>query len=161
VEAHSAGAGQGAEFRVILPLADSNANHATPETVSSTSHKSLRILLVEDNVDAADTLRDLLELYGHAVEVAYTGTSGVEAAQRLRPDVVLCDIGLPGMDGYQVAARLREDPALNRVRLVALTGYGQADDREKAHAAGFDLHLTKPVDPVLLEAILEEDEGRR
>ena len=113
------------------------------------------VLIIEDNADAAESLQLLLELFGHQVATARDGLSGVEMARRLRPDVVLCDIGLPrGMDGYAVARELRRDESLQGVRLIALTGYGQSEDQRRARDAGFDLHLTKPVDPTALERLL-------
>ena len=100
----------------------------------------------------------MLELNGHEVAVALAGHSGVEAARQFHPEVVFCDIGLPGgMDGYAVARTLRQDPTLGATYLVALTGYGQEDDCRRAREAGFDLHLTKPVDPLYLEALLAKD----
>jgi CheY-like chemotaxis protein len=109
--------------------------------------KHLRILVVEDNRDAADSLRMLLELLGHDVRTAYSGTDGVATARQWRPDVVLCDIGLPGLDGYGVARELRLNPTTARVRLLALTGYGAEEDRRRSSEAGFDAHLVKPADP--------------
>ncbi len=102
------------------------------------------MLVIEDNIDAADSLREALELGGHLVEVAYAGPEGVQKARDFRPDIVLCDIGLPGMDGYAVARELRADEALKATRLVALTGYARPEDVAKAKAAGFDSHLAKP-----------------
>jgi len=96
-----------------------------------------------------------LELGGHEVEVAHAGDPGVDTARRFHPDIVLCDIGLPGgMDGYAVARALRQDPAFGSIYLVAVTGYGQEEDCRRSREAGFDLHLTKPVDPVYLEELL-------
>ncbi|MEO6195077.1 MAG: response regulator [Thermoanaerobaculia bacterium] len=106
-----------------------------------------RVLVVEDNRDAAESLGLFLELCGFGVTLAYNGPEGLEAAKSVRPDIVLCDIGLPGMDGFQVASALRQDPATADVRLIAVTGYGQEEDRRRALAAGFDIHLVKPVDP--------------
>jgi signal transduction histidine kinase/CheY-like chemotaxis protein len=117
--------------------------------------RALHVLVVEDNVDAAHSLETLLHLSGHFVDVADSGPAGVEAARRLRPEVVLCDIGLPGMDGYAVARALRREPATAGVRLIALTGYGQQEDQRLAREAGFDLHLTKPVDFEELRRLLE------
>jgi two-component system CheB/CheR fusion protein len=116
--------------------------------------KPLRILIIEDNRDAAKTLCLLLSRYGHEVTSAHSGRHGVETAQTWKPDVVLCDLGLPEMDGYEVAAALRQDPDTSGLRLIALSGYGQEEDRRKSEAAGFDLHLTKPVDPVELQRLL-------
>jgi CheY-like chemotaxis protein len=103
--------------------------------------------VVEDNRDAAEMLKTLLELYGYEVGVAYTGPDGVAAARGTRPDVVVCDIGLPGLDGFGVARTLRGDPETAAARLIAVTGYGRAEDRERVLSAGFDEHLVKPVDP--------------
>lgn len=115
----------------------------------------MHVLIIEDNVDAATTLGMLLELLGHRAHVAHDGTAGVQAARDLRPDAVICDIGLPGaLDGYGVAQVLRAE--LPSALLVALTGYGQEDVQRRARAAGFDLHLTKPVEAQVLERILAE-----
>jgi two-component system, sensor histidine kinase len=119
----------------------------------------LRVLVIEDNVDAAETLHDLLELFGHQVVVAHSGPDGIETARTFRPQVVLCDIGLPGMDGYAVARQLRQEPAVEGARLIALTGYGRESDRQLARQAGFDLHLVKPVEPLELQKLLGEAGG--
>ena len=116
--------------------------------------KPVRILVVEDNHDAADSLRLLLGLYGCEVAVAYSGTEGVKAAGQYQPDVVLCDIGLPGLDGYRVARKLRDNPATARARLIAVTAYGQDGDRRRSHEAGFEHHLVKPVEPDALVRVL-------
>jgi CheY-like chemotaxis protein len=100
--------------------------------------------VVEDGADMRQTLADLLRLEGHVVHVAATGREGIALARELRPDVVLCDIGLPDVDGYEVARALRGDAALRTTRLVALTGYAQPEDRRRAAEAGFDRHITKP-----------------
>ena len=115
----------------------------------------MRVLVVEDNRDAADSLRLLLGLYGYEVAVAYCGHGGVRAAQQYRPDVVLCDIGLPGLDGYAVASRLRQNPSTAKARLIAVTAYGQDEDRRRSHEAGFEQHLVKPVDPDDLRRALD------
>ena len=119
-----------------------------------------RCLLIEDHVDAAESLAMLLELIGHEVEVAFDGATGLEKARSLRPEVVLCDIGLPGMDGYAVARALRAAPETSTAFLIALTGYGQDDDRRRALEAGFDAHLTKPADLEDLRRLLESDSPR-
>ena len=107
----------------------------------------LQVLVIEDNLDAAESLRMLFAMTGHAVQVAHAGPAGLEAACTFHPEVVLCDIGLPGgMDGYAVARAIRRDPALAGVRLIALSGYGQEDDRRRSREAGFDMHLIKPID---------------
>ncbi len=118
-------------------------------------HRPLEILIVEDNADARDTLRLLLELEGHRVRVAGTGGQAVELAAGARPDVALVDIGLPDVDGYEVARRLRAKLGAG-LFLVALTGYGQPDDRRLALEAGFDTHLVKPVDPDDLLEVLPQ-----
>jgi CheY-like chemotaxis protein len=114
-----------------------------------------RCLLIEDHVDAAESLAMLLELIGHEVEVAFDGAEGLAKARLLRPEVVLCDIGLPGMDGYAVARALRAAAETSSAFLIALTGYGQDDDRRRALEAGFDAHLVKPVDLEALRRLLE------
>ena len=119
----------------------------------------MRVLVIEDNVDAAETLHDLLELFGYQVAVAHSGLEGIETARTFRPQVVLCDIGLPGMDGYAVARHLRQEPAIAGARLIALTGYGRESDRQLAREAGFDLHLVKPVEPLELQKLLGEAGG--
>ena len=124
------------------------------ETHPRKTDRSLRILVVEDNRDSADSLRLLLELSGHEVAVAYSGHDGVRAAEQCRPDVVLCDIGLPGLDGYGVARRLRDNPTTAKARLIAVTAYGHDEDRRRSHEAGFEQHLVKPVDPDALQAVL-------
>jgi len=124
-----------------------------PELPALEARKNLRILVVEDDHDSAQTLRKLLELCGYTVSVAYTGREGMEAAQKMPPDVVLCDIGLPDTDGYEVAAALRKNPATSRARLIAVTAYGAEQDRQRSREVGFQLHLVKPVRP---EKLLEE-----
>jgi CheY-like chemotaxis protein len=114
------------------------------------------VLVVEDNRDGAEMLRILLQLDGHEVAMAYNGPAAVETARQFRPDVVLCDLGLPGMDGYAVARALRQDPATAGAYLIVLSGYGQEEVLRKSREAGFDLHLTKPVDPILLQQRLRD-----
>ena len=113
---------------------------------------SLRVLVVDDNQDAADSLCTLLRLWGYDAHVAYDGAAGLEAASALLPDCLFLDIGLPGIDGYDLAQRLRGHPALDRAKLVALSAYS---DRERSRAAGFDYHMTKPADPREVEALLK------
>jgi CheY-like chemotaxis protein len=118
-------------------------------------HRSLRIVVVEDNADIRETLRDFLELSGHRVEVAHDGPAGVAMVLAREPHVALVDIGLPGLDGYGVAAQVRAAAGANRTRLIALTGYGQPEDRRRALEAGFDAHLVKPVNPTDLAKLLQ------
>jgi signal transduction histidine kinase/HAMP domain-containing protein len=146
VSAESDGPGRGARFVVRLPLADSPLlPHEETPTLSPPLASGGRILLVDDNADAAEMLRMLLDDAGHEVRVAADGPSALAAVERFRPDVALLDIGLPGMDGYELAVRLRSDPRLQGIKLVALTGYGREPDRARAMATHFDEHLVKPV----------------
>ncbi|MCU0625127.1 MAG: PAS domain-containing protein [Gemmatimonadaceae bacterium] len=156
VTARSDGTGQGTTMTVTLPRRTRAAAVALPGAPMPTSASfARRVLVVEDNRDAAEMLRALLESAGHTVCVTHDGDSGVAAARSWSPDVVLCDIGLPGaLDGYAVARLLRADPALAAVPLVALSGYGRTQDRERALSAGFDHHLVKPVDLATLATAL-------
>src|SRR4051812_43984490 len=120
----------------------------------NTARKRLRVLVVEDNEDAAETLRMLLEVWGHHIVLAHTGPAALEEAVCFRPDVVLCDLGLPGLDGLAVANVLRRDPFTATAFLIALSGYGDDSDVQRAREAGFDLHLTKPVEPNQLHQLL-------
>jgi CheY-like chemotaxis protein len=114
------------------------------------------VLVVEDNVDAALSVRVLLELYGHEVRLAHSGPEGVEAARRWRPEVVLCDLGLPGLSGYEVARALRADEATAKARLIAVSGYAEEESQQQALEAGFDRVLVKPVAPDALRRLLAE-----
>ncbi|HET7824478.1 MAG TPA: PAS domain S-box protein, partial [Anaeromyxobacter sp.] len=143
VTAESPGLGKGTELTVRLPLGGAGAP-ATPPPRSVAGPGRRRVLVIEDNVDAAESLRDALVLGGHAVDVAFSGAEGLSKARGFSPDVVFCDIGLPGMDGYEVARAIRTDEALRAVRLVALTGYAGPDDVARAKASGFDAHVPKP-----------------
>ncbi len=113
----------------------------------------MRVLVVDDNRDAADSLAMLLELWGHEVQVVNEPATALEVARTQQPEIVLLDIGLPGMDGYEVAKLLREQ-GLRKAFLAAVTGYGQEEDRQRAQEAGFDYHLVKPLDPDLLQELL-------
>ncbi len=154
VGAASEGPERGAEFIVRLPTeAEAPALSAAP-AVAPERVKRLRVLVVEDNRDAAGSLRMVLEMFGHEVRAAHSGPDGVREAEAWRPDVVLSDIGLPGFDGYEVARRIRRIPGLERAVLAALTGYGSDDDRRQGEEAGFDHHLVKPADPDDLRRVL-------
>jgi CheY-like chemotaxis protein len=145
VEARSDGLGSGSEFLLRLPL---HAPPSQPEREDTGERVARRVLIIEDNEDAAEAACLLLESAGHDVVTAATGAAGVDMARSFKPDLVLCDIGLPGdMDGYGVAQTLRADPATDGIFLVAMTGFGREEDLEHAYHAGFDKHLTKPVDP--------------
>jgi two-component system CheB/CheR fusion protein len=156
VSAHSAGPGQGAELIVRLPLdiVQDVAKTEDKTEPSTAERRPRRVLIIEDNVDAADCLREALELNDHEVEAASTGPEGLEKAHRFKPDVVLCDIGLPGMDGYEVARAFRSDEALKGIFLVALSGYAGTKDLERAADAGFHRHLAKPLSIERLEDLL-------
>ncbi len=156
VRAESGGREQGSTFTLRLPL-DGAPEAPWPETAAAGDGRPLRILVVEDNRDAADSLRLLLELAGYEVEVAYTGAEGLERAHRFHPEVALCDIGLPGgMDGYALARALRGREDTAGIHLIAISGYGQEEDQRQARESGFDRHLTKPVDPTIILRLLEE-----
>ncbi len=153
VSATSDGLGRGSEFTVRLPL---SAAPVPPVATSASQLEParLKVLVVDDNVDMAESLGRLLEQAGHTTTTAHDGHSVLDAARRFQPDVILLDIGLPGLDGYGVAEALRREPDLATIRLVAVSGYGQPDDRNRAKAAGFDHHLVKPVDFQELVAVL-------
>jgi CheY-like chemotaxis protein len=147
VAATSPGVGLGSEFMVRLPALPPTMSAPAPVAERpSASGRRLRILVVEDNQDAAESLTTLLELWGHEVRVAYDGLAALRLAEAAPPDVILSDLGLPGMDGYELARQLRTRPAFGRVVLVALSGYGRDEDRRLAAEAGFDHHLVKPPD---------------
>jgi CheY-like chemotaxis protein len=127
-----------------------------PEVPPIAPRKVLRVLVVEDNRDSADTLAKLLQIAGYNVHVAYTAMDGLETAKRTRPDVVLCDIGLPDSDGFALAEALHANPLTATARLIAVTAYGKDKDRERSARAGFSLHLVKPVSPGALLQLLED-----
>jgi PAS domain S-box-containing protein len=158
VDAFSGGDGQGSEFVVRLPVAGreppAEGAAVDPDGGSEAATAARRVLVVDDNADAAESLAQLLMLKGHDVRVAYDGLTGVATARAFAPDVVLLDIAMPGLDGYAVARRLREQDGAPPMRLVALTGYGQEDDRRRAIAAGFDGHLVKPPAVAALDDVL-------
>ncbi|MEW6759340.1 MAG: ATP-binding protein [Pseudomonadota bacterium] len=163
VTADSPGEGRGSTFTVRLPLSGAQAPADETPHGPSAAEGASRILLIEDNVDACDTLCTLLELAGHEVTVAYDGHAGLAAAQARHYDIVVCDIGLPGIDGLEVLARLRDGQAGEGARpfAIALSGYGQHEDRERAILAGFDRYLVKPAAPdTLLELVGEARELR-
>ena len=138
----------------MLPQPVADLPVEAPEAVHDPNGTGQRIVIVEDNDDAREMLRYLLESIGHEVDEAADGVQGIAKVAELRPDVALVDIGLPGVDGFEVARRLRASGVLSKTLLIALTGYGLDKDREAVLAAGFDRHLTKPVEPDLLIQIL-------
>jgi PAS domain S-box-containing protein len=155
VRAHSGGKGHGSEFIVELPVAAIREDPvAPPGNDVAPAAGSRRVLVADDNRDAADTLGLLLELYGHEVRIAHSGNAALAVAHSFRPDVALLDIAMPDLSGYEVARNLRVGAACPDIVLIALTGYGQDADKERAQEAGFNHHLTKPVDPSKLEALI-------
>jgi len=153
VSATSPGVGLGSELLVRLPtLPGAAADAPPPGERTIPAGRKLKVLVVEDNQDAAESLTVLLELWGHEVRVAYDGVAALRLAEAEAPDVILSDLGLPGMDGYELARQLRTRPGFGRVVLVALSGYGRDEDRRLSAEAGFDHHLVKPPDlDVLLQ----------
>jgi CheY-like chemotaxis protein len=158
VQASSPGAGKGAEFTVRLPIvSDAPQPHVPPaESVVSTPER-YRILVVDDNRDAAESTGTMLRMMGNEVRTAHGGLQAIDEAATFRPDVILLDIGMPGLNGYDAARRIREQDWGKSMVLVALTGWGQEDDKRKALQAGFDHHFTKPVDPREIERLLQRD----
>lgn len=155
ITARSAGANQGAEFEIRLPKTDAPASSDKLKSADRAS-TFRRILVIEDNVDSANTMRDVLRLHNHDVEVAYDGSSGVELASQFKPDIVICEIGLPGVDGYEVARLFRAKKEIKETVLVALSGYAMTGDLARAKSAGFDYHLAKPADLEKLQEVLDD-----
>jgi PAS domain S-box-containing protein len=157
VSAYSRGAGQGSEFVVRLPIGDPEDSEDAPETrpPARAGSRPLRLLVADDNRDSAQTCAALLEASGHEVSVAHTGREAFDLACRLKPDALLLDIGMPELNGYQLAQQIRGTRWGRRAVLIAITGWGQEQDKQRALAAGFDRHLTKPVDPSRLETLLQ------
>jgi len=152
VSVDSAGLHRGTEVILQLPLSPVAVEPVAARSAAGVRDR--RVLVIEDNVDSAETIQDVLQMAGHRVEVARTGPDGIERAREFTPDIVLCDIGLPGMDGFAVARAFREDPNLRTAYLVALSGYATPDDVARAQAAGFDRHLAKPVDAEALQELI-------
>ena len=157
IEARSEGEGKGSEFAVRLPVAAGVVNESTPSDAEANrveTASARRILIVDDNADAADSLGQLLEMMGNEVLTAYDGESGIKAARGFKPDVVLCDIGMPKMNGYDTARSMRAEEWGKKTVLLALSGWGQEDDLRKSMDAGFDHHLIKPVEAAALIKLL-------
>ncbi|WP_292934844.1 ATP-binding protein [Noviherbaspirillum sp.] len=166
VRAHSEGYGRGSEFVVTLPLRSTTTSRIAPQPTASIDHQMRNsqprtILIVDDNIDAAESLSEFLKVTGHNVHVANDGLSAIDKAEKLRPDVVILDIGMPAMDGYQVAQYLRTKGGLTSSLLIAVTGYAQERDRISAQKAGFDHHFAKPLDISKLTEILAPDCSRQ
>jgi PAS domain S-box-containing protein len=161
IKASSEGSGKGSEFEVWLPIVLQEPGELSePAEPVTDSARNRRVLVADDNVDAADTTKLLLESIGCDARVAYDGRSALAEAERFRPDVVFLDLGMPGIDGYEVCRRMRAEPHGGHARIVALSGWGQEGDRRRSAAAGFDEHLIKPVDPDALFRLVKEDAGR-
>jgi two-component system CheB/CheR fusion protein len=156
VRAHSDGLGKGSEFVVRLPALPPQRPEPSepPPQPEPAQGRTLRILVVEDELAVAEVLVMLLQLWGHTVQAVHDGQAALAAAPTFRPEVVLCDIGLPAMNGYELARQLRRQEGLNKAALIAITGYGQEEDQRRAQEVGFDYHMTKPVDPAALEKLL-------
>jgi len=164
LHASSDGEGRGATFVLRLPVSaevPAPASSPAPRPANTPQGAPLDIVVVEDNADIADGLVDWLAELGHRVAVARTGVTGVEAIHEHRPDLVLCDLGLPEMDGLEVCRRVRRFSAERQPIMVALTGWGRDDDRDRTQEAGFDLHLVKPVAPEKLQEVLRQAGERR
>jgi len=157
VHARSDGPGRGAEFAVRLPLSEAPAAVAIRHAVAP---RKRRVLIIEDNTDAAESLRAGAELQGHEVLVAHDGDTGLKLARSFRPQVILCDIGLPGIDGYEVARRLRAEPDLHGAFIIAVSGYAAPRDKARAAVAGFDIHVAKPLRMDELDCMLAELEQK-
>jgi CheY-like chemotaxis protein len=160
VEATSAGPGKGSTFTVTLPYTENaQTDIGKPAVADSVNHalhgKSHRVLVVDDQVDVAQSLKDLLSLLGQDTQTAYNGPDALQAAKDFKPEVIFLDIGLPGMTGFEVARNLRAHEETPRPRLIAITGWGDEHNVSLAREAGFDRHLTKPVDPLEIERILQ------
>lgn len=157
VQASSAGPGRGSTFTIRLPgtARPASAAEAARNVSPRTPHSQGRVLVIDDNLDAATTLAMVLRTYGHVVTTAASGAMGLTIGEQQEPDAVILDIGMPEMNGYEVAQRIRKSQWGRGVLLLALTGWGQKEDIERAHAAGFDSHMTKPADPEHIEALLD------
>jgi PAS domain S-box-containing protein len=161
VAVESEGIGKGTQIRLLLPLTADAAAPDPQHRLLPALTGPMRIMVVEDNQDAAATLGELLELSGCRVALAHDGITAVDLAEAFQPEVVLCDLGLPGMDGYQLARELRRRAATARARLIAVSGYGMDEDRRRSAEAGFDLHLTKPLNFDELGRLLEVGAANR
>jgi CheY-like chemotaxis protein len=159
IQGHSEGLGKGSEFTVHLPIlleAENREDSAKQETPKSAAFVAAphKVLIVDDNSDTAEAASELAVGWGHQVAVAHDGPDALEVARNFRPDIALIDIGLPEMNGYELARRFRELAGLETVFLVAITGYGGEEDQRAAQEAGFNLHFTKPIDPIRLKRLL-------
>lgn len=162
IEAHSEGHAKGSEFIVRLPMVAATQSAASSQEQRSLQDpaRGLRILIADDNQDAATSLALMLELEGHDVRTTHDGPSAIERAQEFRPDVILLDIGMPGLDGYETCRHIRTLPELRHKLMIALTGWGQNEDKRRSQEAGFNHHLVKPVEAGVLEKLIAAEQAR-
>jgi CheY-like chemotaxis protein len=165
VEAFSEGLGRGSTFTLRLPRAvrhdmEAKEMNAIPQKAQQPASACKRVLIVDDNVDAAETLAMMLELLGQQTRQAHEGNNALQVAQEYKPDVIFMDIGLPGLSGHEVVSKMRNELGMKEPYIIALSGYGTEEDRRKSFNAGFDNHLVKPLDPSALPGILELAEKR-
>jgi CheY-like chemotaxis protein len=157
----SEGPGRGSTFMITIPLSDADAAQAATMQ-HDPPHVASRVVIIDDNVDAAHTLSMLVERLGGAARVAHDAGSGLDAVREFQPDIVFLDIGMPGIDGYETCRRLRQQqPSQKQIVVVAVTGWGQSQDKQRALDAGFDAHLTKPVDPAAVSRVLSANAPRQ
>jgi CheY-like chemotaxis protein len=158
IQVSSGGLGKGSEFSVRLPLVTVAKPEplAVPANLYSETKMRRRIMVVDDNLDSADSLSMMLELLGHEVSAAHDGVEAVETARSFRPDVAFLDVGMPRMNGYEAARLIRLQPECAGVILVALTGWGQEEDKRRSHEAGFDVHMVKPIDYNAVEKLISD-----
>ena len=161
IEADSAGIGKGSEFRVRFPALLESTGPVVDMIEPQAHATALRILVVDDNRDGADSLAMMLRVLGNDTRTAYDGEEAVAAAAEYRPEVVLLDIGMPKLNGYEACRRIREQPFGKDVVVIAQTGWGQDEDRQRSRAAGFDHHMVKPLDPVAVTTLLADLEPMR
>ena len=153
LRAASDGVGHGATFEVELPFVAADAAR-TPAPTATPKLEPQRIVVADDNTDSAESLAALLSISGHSVFVTHDGAGAVRMARALQPTLAILDLGMPGVDGFQAARMIRNDPGGGAIALIALSGFGQPTDRERSRAAGFDMHLVKPIDPAQIDALL-------
>jgi CheY-like chemotaxis protein len=163
VEARSEGPGKGSEFTVRLPALPAEEAKPAPARVTGPRPAAAQVdraLVIDDNFDVAESMTWMLEGLAREIKMAHSGAAGLEAAPGFRPDVILCDIGMPGMDGYETCRHLRRLPGMEKVVIAAVSGYGNEDDRRKSKEAGFDRHLVKPIGRATLEELLRSAADR-
>ena len=156
IEARSAGPGRGSEFHVRLPAGSRRIEDDAAPTIEPATQARRKMLIVDDNHDAAASLEMFLQLMGHDVRVAHDGERALQLAEEFRPQIIFLDLGMPGLDGYEVCRRIRDAAWGRTMRLIAITGWGQDEDRRKSAVAGFDMHLVKPVNPETLALLLAD-----